>query len=187
MALCWFFVGKGSASIAIDRLLKNGKNQVYCEKLSTLVILDGQFDFLRQMKSKAISNIERARLDDILRGQVIPSSLPNDGDGLVINVIEKSDGFDISELIAGDQVWFKNPYYVEGDSPQGEDGSNVFYVSEGWVMSLYEEDGDHRCYRLETYARDYMSGFESINGKDLSKIKIERIRRPLEPFPDSIK
>ena len=139
------------------------------------------------MKSKEISNIERARLDEILRGQVIPSSLPNDGDGLVINVIEKSDGFDISELIAGDQVWFKNPYYVEGDSPQGEDGSNVFYVSEGWVMSLYGRDGKHRCYRLETYARDYMSGFESINGKDLSTIKIERIRRPLEPFPDSIK
>jgi hypothetical protein len=77
-------------------------------------------------------------------GKAIPNELENEGEETFFDRVDPAsdDGFSEDDLLPGDQIWIKNPYYREPrnareeDSFSGEEGSNIFYVGDGLVISI---------------------------------------------------
>jgi signal peptidase I len=88
-----------------------------------------------------------AELDDMLRGKVIPNGLPGKGIGTLFDKPNPKSGeiFQTAELLPGDEVWFKNPYFERlSRSLQrryvGQEGHHVFYIGGGKVMDMYSRE-----------------------------------------------
>lgn len=140
------YIPRDSATQAIRDLWKT-ESGIRCRKLSALVMVKAMLD---------VADAKRvAELDDMLRGKVIPNELPNDGIGTLFGRPKPKNGetFQAAELLAGDEVWFKNPYFERlSRSLQrryvGQEGHHVFYIGGGKVMDMYSREprtiGDFR-------------------------------------------
>jgi hypothetical protein len=129
------YIPRGSPTAAIQDLWRTTSG-IRCRKLSTLVMLKGLIDVADAK--------QRAQLDDMLRGKVIPNDLPNQGLGTLFEAPDPKHGkiFQPDEFLPGDEVWFDNPYF-DCLSPKlqsryrGQEGHHVFYVGGGKVMDMY--------------------------------------------------
>ena len=97
------YVPRRKPSEAIKDLWRTTSG-IRCRKLSTLVMLKGLIDVADAK--------QLAELDDMLRGKVIPNDLPEDGVGTLFDAPDPEEGevFQDEEFLAGDEVWFDNPY-----------------------------------------------------------------------------
>jgi hypothetical protein len=132
------YVPRKSPTEAIKDLWQTTSG-IRCHKLSTLVMLKGMID--------VADDKQIIQLDDMLRGQVIPNDLPDEGIGTLFEHPEPKDGevFQADELLAGDEVWFDNPYFDRLSSKQqsnyrGQEGHHVFYIGGGKVMDMYSRE-----------------------------------------------
>ena len=112
---------------------------IRCRKLSTLVMLKGLIDVA---DSKQIG-----KLDDMLRGKVIPNDLPDEGIGTLFEQLDPKQGgiFQNDEFLAGDEVWFDSPYFEQLSDKlkskyRGQEGHHVFYIGGGNVMDMYSRE-----------------------------------------------
>jgi ADP-ribosylglycohydrolase/protein-glutamine gamma-glutamyltransferase-like protein len=112
---------------------------IRCRKLSTLVMLKGLIDVAdaRQI----------GKLDEMLRGKVIPNDLPNEGIGTLFEELDPKQGevFQNDEFLPGDEVWFDNPYFEQLSNKlqsryRGQEGHHVFYIGGGNVMDMYSRE-----------------------------------------------
>jgi hypothetical protein len=129
---------------AINNLWTWKTSGIKCKKMALLILLKTRIDFA--------STEERARLNALLRGKVIPDDLPGDGEGLFFTRplprAGKGREFATGELLPGDQVWFNNAYFDRVDfrklTPRqqeeyhGEEGSNIFYMGDGRFIRFYD-------------------------------------------------
>lgn len=132
------YVPRGRPTEAIKDLWRTTSG-IRCHKLSTLVMLKGMIDV-------ADAN-QLSRLDDMLRGKVIPNDLPDEGIGTLFEHPDPRKGeiFQADELLAGDEVWFDNPYFERLSEKvqsryRGQEGHHVFYVGGGKVMDMYSRE-----------------------------------------------
>jgi hypothetical protein len=133
-----YYVPRGRPTAAIKDLWRTTSG-IRCHKLSTLVMLKAMIDVA---DSKQI-----AELDRLLQDLVIPTELPVEGIGILFEEPEPKDGeiFEDDEFLAGDEVWFDNPYFERlSDRMQskcrGQEGHHVFYVGDGQVMDMYSRE-----------------------------------------------
>jgi hypothetical protein len=112
---------------------------IRCRKLSALVMIKAIIDVA---DAKQI-----AQLDDLLRDKVIPNDLSNDGVGTLFEQPHPKQGsiFRNDEFLAGDEVWFANPYFARltrklQSKYRGQEGHHVFYVGGGQVMDMYNQE-----------------------------------------------
>jgi hypothetical protein len=129
------YVPRGSACEAV-RDLWHSESGVRCSKLSALVLIKAMIDTANEKRL--------AELDEMLRDKVIPNELPNRGVGTLFTKPKPKNGetFATAELLAGDQVWFDNPYFDRLDRAEkrkyvGQEGHHVFYIGGGKVMDMY--------------------------------------------------
>jgi hypothetical protein len=132
------YVPKGRPTDAIKDLWRT-RSGIRCRKLSALVMLKG---FIDVADAKQI-----AELNKLLRGKVIPNDLPDDGIGTYFEQPNPREGdvFQADEFLAGDEVWFENPYFERLSSRlqsryRGQEGHHVFYVGGGQVMDMYSRE-----------------------------------------------
>ncbi len=130
-----YFVPRGKPTEAIKDLWRTTSG-IRCHKLSTLVMLKGLIDIS--------DDAQLARLDEQLRGKVIPTDLTDEGIGEFFEWQREDDGYsnDGQSFLAGDEVWFDNPYFDrlkerEQSRYRGQEGHHVFYVGGGQVMDMY--------------------------------------------------
>jgi len=182
------YVPKGDASDAINDLWKS-KNGIQCYKYSSIIMLKSHLDVANQNR--------RQELNAMFNGKVLPNDLENEGDGVFYENLTPKNGdtFGIDELLPGDQVWFKNPYYKrlrpeivkdekKGKPYIGEQGSNVFYAGDGKVISIY--GGNVKS--LDEYRRG-MLGWNSVQAWNRYRdphaskddFQIMSVRRPICP------
>ena len=170
-----YYIPKDRPTDAIEDLWRTD-NGMQCFKYSTFIMLKSIIDNADEK--------EKAKLDDLLRGKVIP----NDLDEAVYDVFfahpEPKNGiaFQEDELLPGDQIWFENPYFdrlsakqQEKENYKGEQGSNVFYAGNGNVMGIY--GGTVKS--IEEY-REGMLGWNSVQrvpDADPSAFQIKSVRR----------
>ena len=151
-----FFIPNGSPSEAIKNLWVTISG-VRCHKLSSLVMFKGLID---------VSNRQQiAKLDAILKDRVIPSDLDDEGVGLFFDEPEPKNGetFQAGEFLAGDEVWFDNPYFdrlepKEQSRYRGQEGHHVFYVGCGKLMDMY----DRTPIDIEEFRESFLS-WASVN------------------------
>jgi len=132
------YIPRGSPTQAIRDLWRT-ESGIRCAKLSALVMLKAMID---------VADAKRlAELDDMLQGKVIPNDLPRKGIGTLFEKPEPKNGenFQTTELLPGDEVWFKNPYFGRlSRSLQrryvGQEGHHVFYIGGGKVMDMYSRE-----------------------------------------------
>src|SRR5262245_55722554 len=112
---------------------------IRCRKLSALVMIKAMID--------VADSKQLAELDDLLRDKVIPNDLAHDGVGTLWEQPHPKRGkiFQVDEFLAGDEVWFDNPYFDRlSDRLQskyrGQEGHHVFYVGGGQVMDMYNRE-----------------------------------------------
>jgi len=133
------YVPIGSATEAIRDLWRT-QNGIQCYKYSTLIMIKAMIDLADKSRI--------SELDELLGGKVIPNDLPQDGIGTLFTELEPKNGkfFSVSELIPGDQVYFKNPYYsrltagmmqAKPGGYLGQQGYEVFYFGDGKVIPIY--------------------------------------------------
>ena len=79
--------------------------RIRCFKYSTLVLIQGQIQNLRDTGNAA----GLAALNRLMGNQLIPQGLPNGGDDLLWKRRAGNDN-----LLPGDQVWVDNPFYDRG-------------------------------------------------------------------------
>jgi hypothetical protein len=132
------YIPAGKPTEAIRDLWET-ESGVRCAKLSALVMLKATID---TADPKQI-----AELDEMLRGKVIPNELPKSGIGTLFMKPDPKHGkiFETEELLAGDEIWFDNPYFDRlSDSLKrkyvGQEGHHVFYVGNGMVMDMYSRE-----------------------------------------------
>lgn len=133
-----YYVPRGSPTQAIRDLWRT-ESGIRCTKLSRLVMLKAMID---------VADAKRiAELDKMLWGKVIPNELPNGGIGTLFEDPDPKDGeiFQPAELLAGDEVWFENPYFRRLSRSQqrryvGQEGHHVFYLGGGKVMDMYSRE-----------------------------------------------
>ena len=132
------YIPRGSPAQAIRDLWQTESGVRYA-KLSALVMLKAMID---------VADVKRiAELDDMLQDKVIPNGLPKKGIGTLFDKPHPKNGeiFQAAELLPGDEVWFKNPYF-ERLSPSlqrryvGQEGHHVFYIGGGKVMDMYSRE-----------------------------------------------
>jgi len=145
------YVPRGSATEAIRDLWKT-KSGIRCTKLSTLVMLKAMIDVADEKRL--------AELDEMLRDKVIPNDLRSEGIGTFFDDPDPRKGaiFHQDELLAGDEVWFENPYFeLLGRQLQrryiGQEGHHVFYVGGGQVMDMYSREAESIAEFRETFLR----------------------------------
>lgn len=145
------YVPRGRPTDAIKDLWKTTSG-IRCRKLSALVMLKG---FIDVADSKEIAD-----LDKMLRGKVIPNDLPDDGIGTLFEELDPQEGdvFQAEEFLAGDEVWFENPYFERLSSRlqsryRGQEGHHVFYVGGGQVMDMYSREPEPIEDFRETFLR----------------------------------
>ena len=132
------YIPRGSPTQAIRDLWQT-ESGIRCAKLSALVMLKAMID---------VADAKRlAELDDMLQGKVIPNGLPGKGIGTLFDKPNPKSGeiFQTAELLPGDEVWFKNPYFERlSRSLQrryvGQEGHHVFYIGGGKVMDMYSRE-----------------------------------------------
>lgn len=132
------YVPRGRPTEAIQDLWRT-KSGIRCYKLSTLVLLKGLID---------VSDAkQRAELDSVLQGKVIPNDLPDEGIGTLFERPAPKAGeiFRPEEFLPGDAVWFDNPYFDRLGARlerryRGQEGHHVFYVGGGKVMDMYARE-----------------------------------------------
>jgi hypothetical protein len=129
---------------AINDLWKWKVSGIYCRKMAMMVLLKTRMDFA--------TGEERTRLNELLRGKVIPDELPQEGQGMFFTMPKPKAGvnrpFENDELLPGDQVWFKNSYFERVDFSKlsdelravytGEEGSNVYYMGGDKFIIFYD-------------------------------------------------
>jgi len=132
------YIPRGSATQAIRDLWRT-ESGVRCAKLSAIVMLKAMIDVADAK--------QLAKLDDMLRDKVIPNGLPQKGIGTLFDKPrpKKGDIFQTAELLPGDEVWFKNPYFERLNSSLqrryvGQEGHHVFYIGGGKVMDMYSRE-----------------------------------------------
>ena len=132
------YVPRGRPTEAIKDLWRT-KSGIRCHKLSTLVMLKCLIDVA---DAKQLS-----RLDDMLSGKVIPNDLPDEGIGTLFERPDPKEGeiFQADEFLAGDEVWFDNPYFERLSEKlqsryRGQEGHHVFYIGGGKVMDMYSRE-----------------------------------------------
>lgn len=191
-----FVVRYGKSPVeAIDRIWTYAPGKVYCQKYSSLILIKGYIDLARQAYDNCHESGFTAlkKLDEVFYRKIIPDDLPNEGEGLFWTTIENPTTY-----LPGDQVWFKNPHYhymapqKKGAMPPsaGEEGSNVFYIGAGKVVSIYEHGGK-AVYTIEEYQSSMANGWNTTqdwqNGPVghapiTSDFRIASARRPLAPW-----
>lgn len=158
------YVPKGSAVEAVRDLWET-KNAMQCYKYSSIILLKAMIDTATPEQLKT--------LDYLLAGKEIPAVLPQSGSGLFFKRKEPRNGksFRTKELLPGDQIWFYNPYFsrlsaADREKPRytGEQGSNVFYIGGGKVMTIY----GGRVLSIPRYQR-HMFGWNSVHDRDRKK------------------
>ena len=132
------YVPRGKPTEAIKDLWRTTSG-IRCHKLSTLVMLKGLIDVADPK--------QLAELDEMLRGKVIPNDLPDEGIGTLFEHPEPKEGenFQAEEFLAGDEVWFDNPYFERLSEKvqsryRGQEGHHVFYIGGGKVMDMYTRE-----------------------------------------------
>jgi hypothetical protein len=94
-------------------------------------------------------------------------------------------GYNDIDLLPGDEIWFRNPYYFdlsedEQEKYPGEQGSNVFYIGDGKVVSVYGRRGEHAVHTIRQYeVRLATSTFECVKDGDPNAFLIRRVRTPV--------
>jgi hypothetical protein len=132
------YIPRGSATQAIRDLWRT-ESGIRCAKLSALVLIKAMID---------VADAKRiAELDDMFQGKVIPNELPKKGVGTLFERPEPKNGeiYETDELLAGDQVWFENPYFERLSRSLrrryvGQEGHHVFYIGGGKVMDMYSRE-----------------------------------------------
>ena len=170
------YIPKGMPSDAVNHLWIDGDNRILCNKYTKLIILKSYFDIA--------SKSERDAMNGKLNGTVYPDELGEED-----LMWEDSNAFEVSELLPGDQIWIKNPYwkkvkpdfwdkvypnppdglsnerkntYTYSDHYRGEEGSNLFYAGNGMVIGIYN--------RQVMSLDDYKNGMRGWNvSKDWDK------------------
>jgi hypothetical protein len=132
------YVPRGKPTEAIKDLWRTTSG-IRCRKLSTLVMLKGAID--------VADAGEVAKLDEMLRGKVIPNDLPEEGIGTLFERPDPREGeiFQANELLPGDEVWFDNPYFERLSEERqsdyrGQEGHHVFYIGGEKVMDMYSRE-----------------------------------------------
>jgi len=132
------YVPRDPATDAIQDLWRTTSG-IRCRKLSALVMIKAIID--------VSDTTQLAQLDNLLRNKVIPNDLRHDGVGTLFEQPRpKQQGiFQSDELLAGDEVWFDNPYFERLSRRQqskyrGQEGHHVFYVGGGRVMDMYTRE-----------------------------------------------
>lgn len=132
------YVPRGSATEAIQDLWRTTSG-IRCHKLSTLVMLKGLID--------VADADQRAQLDEMLRGKIIPNDLPDEGIGTLFEHADPKQGeiFQTDEFFPGDEVWFDNPYFERLSEKvqsryRGQEGHHVFYIGGGKIMDMYSRE-----------------------------------------------
>jgi uncharacterized protein RhaS with RHS repeats len=128
------YVPAGKASDAINDLWKYDESRIYCTNYSKLILIKGILD--------VSNNEQRKRYDELMNGKVIPFGLKNEGEGIFWKYSYSRAGFTSKDFLPGDQIWFQNTYWprltlAQERQWQGEEGSNVFYLGDGNVISIY--------------------------------------------------
>jgi hypothetical protein len=144
------YIPRGKPTQAIRDLWRT-ESGIRCTKLSTLVMLKAMID---------VADDDRlAELDDMLRRKVIPNELRKRGIGTLFEKAAPKAGevFQKSELLAGDQIWFENPYFERLSRSQqrryiGQEGHHVFYIGGGKVMDMYSR----KPLPLETFRKTFL-------------------------------
>jgi hypothetical protein len=132
------YVPRDPATDAIKDLWRT-PSAIRCRKLAALVMIKAIIDV---SDSKQL-----AQLDDLLSDKVIPNDLGNDGVGTLFEQTRPKQRGVVpnDELLAGDEVWFDNPYFERLSGRQqskyrGQEGHHVFYVGGGQVMDMYNRE-----------------------------------------------
>lgn len=174
------YVPRGRPTEAIKDLWRTTSG-IRCRKLSTLVMLKGLIDVADEK--------QRSRLDDMLRGKVIPNDLPRQGMGTLFEKQRPKKGktFQGDEFLPGDAVWFDNPYFerLRRDLQRryrGQEGHHVFYVGGGKVMDMY----DRQPVALEEFRETFLRwGSVKVVAKeegrkpDAAEFQIKAVRRAM--------
>ena len=172
--------------------------RVYCQKYSALILIKGYIDLAEEAKAAGHASGARVlgALNTLFMGKQIPNELPHAGEGIFFTRLTKNTGpgFAPSELLPGDQVWFKNPYYHSmspttpgGDPPSaGEEGSNVFYIGDGMVVSIYSKQVKSIAqYQAGMMGWSTVTDTAWLSARSLhptaSDFQIRAVRRPLDP------
>jgi hypothetical protein len=139
-------------------------------------------------------------MNSSFRGKVIPNNVPTrdaGGEGIFFKSESRMTGagFAASDLKPADQIWFKNPFYhympplVEDEPAQsaGEEGSNVFYLGNGIVVSIYSK----QPLTIENYQRGMLEQWNTVRhwpsvrpgaaAPTVRDFAIRRVRRPVPP------
>ena len=158
------YVSKGSAVEAIYDLW-NTQNAMQCFKYSSVIMLKSMLDIAYPGQLQ--------QMDYLLNGKEIPAVLPDSGAGIFCERVQPKNGktFKQNELLPGDQIWLNNPYFdslsaKDRENPRyrGEQGSNVFYVGDGKVMTIY----GGKIMPLKEY-QQHMFGWNSVHDRDRSR------------------
>jgi hypothetical protein len=164
-----YFVPRKNATEAIRDLWRT-ESGIRCTKLSTLVMLKALIDVADKKQLVA--------LDAMLKNKVIPDDLPDKGIGTFFEMPDPQDGkiFQQAELLAGDEVWFDNPYFDRLSRSQkqryiGQEGHHVFYIGDGKVMDMYNREPMTIADFQETFLR-------------WKSVKITAEEEQLEPKPE---
>jgi RHS repeat-associated protein len=176
------YVPIGDPVAAINDLWQYDKSKIQCNKYSKLIIIKSYIDLADASGRKKIT--------DALRGKIIPNDLPRGGRGLIFDYAGSED-FQPTDLLPGDQIWFQNPYWrrltdaqKEDDRYLGEQGSNIFYFGNGYVLPIY---GGQEIYTIDQYRRRIISAFNCVTDLNPNarpeEFKIRSRYRPLvNPF-----
>jgi hypothetical protein len=189
--------------------------KIFCLKYSSLIMAEAYVMYFNSTgKAADVNQAKIAAINALIDHKVFPDELTNQGEGILWTSTTKEAGFQIRDLKPGDQVWFGNPYFTAewkqkgwemakdhainelgmsvADAEKyadneiaGEGGSNVFYIGNGRVMSIYSK----QVYTIAEYQQHiidifYTAKAAQANGKYvlLGDFQIKRVRSVVDPI-----